>query len=197
MMTSEASPRVKDILNFWFGEPNDKDYGKPRKSWFIKNPDFDEEVQSHFYTDYEAATAGKFDSWQTAPESCLALIIFLDQLPRNLFRGQWRSFATDSKALSAAQYAVQQGFDQQMIPIKRWFIYLPYEHSENLEHQRQSVALFEQLRDDADSAFAIDYAIRHYQIIEKFGRFPHRNQILGRENTPEETKFLEQPGSSF
>nr|WP_228024197.1 DUF924 family protein [Synechocystis salina] len=197
MMNSEISHRVKDILNFWFGEPNNQDYGKPRKIWFIKNPDFDEEVRSHFYTDYEAAAAGKLDSWQTAPESCLALIILLDQLPRNLFRGQWRSFATDPKALSAAQYAVEQGFDQQMIPIKRWFIYLPYEHSENLEHQRQSVALFEQLREDADSASTIDYAIRHYQVIEKFGRFPHRNQILGRENTPEETEFLKQPGSSF
>ena len=196
-MNPKINPRVNDILNFWFGEPQNKEYGKPRKVWFTKNPDFDEQVRSRFYCDYEAAAVGKLDSWQTAPESCLALIILLDQFPRNMFRGQWRCYATDDKALSAAQHAVKWGFDKDMLPVKRWFIYLPYEHSENLEHQRQSVALFQQLAGEPDSASTIDYALRHYRVIKKFGRFPHRNKILSRENTPEETEFLKQPGSSF
>ena len=196
-MNPETNPRAKDILNFWFGEPENADYGKPRKVWFTKDTKFDEEVRSRFSTDYENAAAGNLDSWKASPENCLALIILLDQFPRNMFRGEGRSFATDDKALSVARHAVELGFDKQMIPVKRWFIYLPYEHSENLEHQRQCVALFQQLTDDPDSLSPIDYAIRHYRVIEKFGRFPHRNQILGRENTPEETEFLQQPGSSF
>ena len=196
-MNRETNPRVEDILNFWFGEPEGGDCGKPRNIWFVKNPHFDEEVRSRFYTDYEEAAAGHLSHWQTAPESCLALIILLDQFPRNMFRGEERSFATDEGALSAAQNAVERGFDKQMVPVKRWFIYLPYEHSENLGHQRQCVALFEQLAGDPDSASTIDYAIRHFQVIERFGRFPHRNEILGRENTEEEAEFLKQPGSSF
>lgn len=189
--------RVEAILGFWFGEPGDPEYGKSRKQWFVKNPDFDEEVRSQFLSDYEMAAQGLLDRWQENSESCLALILLLDQFPRNLFRGTPQAFATDSRAIAAAQHAITEGFDKQMLPVQRWFFYLPFEHSENLEHQRQCVALFEQLKDDPESASPIDYADRHLQVIERFGRFPHRNTILGRENTPEEEEFLKQPGSSF
>ena len=193
----ETNSRVNDILTFWFSRPDDPDYGKPRKVWFKKNPAFDEEVRSRFYFDYHQAANGELDSWQELPESCLALIILLDQFPRNMFRGEARGFATDAKALSAAKHAVACCFDKKMLSVQRWFIYLPFEHSENLEYQRQSVALFEQLGDEPENASVIDYAIRHYKVIEKFGRFPHRNQILGRVTTAEEAEFLQQPGSSF
>ena len=188
---------IEDILGFWFGKPGEAGYGKPRKVWFVKDAAFDEEVRLRFLADCELAAAGKLEDWQSAPAGCLALVILLDQFPRNMFRGQPQAFATDSQALFVAQHAVAQGFDRQMLPVQRWFIYLPFEHSENLEHQRRSVELFRRLSDDPDSADTIDYAVRHLEIIERFGRFPHRNQILGRETTPEEAEFLKQPGSSF
>ena len=114
-----------------------------------------------------------------------------------MFRGTAIAFATDPQALLAAQHAVNKGFDQELLPVQRWFIYLPFEHSENLDHQHQCVELFAALRSDLDSAATIDYAVRHFSVIERFGRFPHRNKILGRATTPEEAEFLQQPGSSF
>lgn len=189
--------RVDDILNFWFGQADEADYGKPKSFWFTKNPQFDQQLQTQFLFDYQQAAAGYLNSWQATPRSCLALILLLDQFPRNMFRGTPQAFATDSGALAAAQYAVAQGFDKQLLPVQRWFIYLPFEHSENLEHQRQCLELFSTLSNDPDSASPIDYARRHYAVIKRFGRFPHRNTILGRETTPEEAEFLMQPGSSF
>ncbi|MEB3283447.1 MAG: DUF924 family protein [Lyngbya sp.] len=188
---------VAEILAFWFGSPEDENYGKPRKVWFQKNSEFDEQIRSDFLADYELASQGKLKNWKESPDSCLALILLLDQFPRNLFRGQPEAFATDSQALEVAKYAVSQGFDRQMLPVKRWFIYLPFEHSENLVDQEKSIELTRQLSDDPDSKSSIDYAIRHWEIIKQFGRFPHRNSILGRESTPEEQEFLKQPGSSF
>lgn len=187
----------QEILNFWFGTPEQPNYGKPRDVWFSKNLEFDRQVKTKFLSDYELAASGKLNHWQDNPETCLALILLCDQFPRNMFRDRPKAFATDSQALGFAEYAVTRGFDRQFIPVQRWFFYLPFEHSENLEHQRQSLALFEQLSDDPDSQSTIDYAIKHLKVIERFGRFPHRNQILGRETTPEETEFLKQPGSSF
>jgi uncharacterized protein (DUF924 family) len=185
------------ILEFWFGKSDQTDYGKSRKVWFIKDTKFDEEVRSRFLDTYQQAVSGRLDSWQESPLSCLALIILLDQFPRNMFRDQPQAFATDEQALKFAQYAVERNFDQQLLPIQRWFIYLPFEHSENLEDQQKAVALFSTLKDDPDSKSSIDYADRHLEIIERFGRFPHRNKILDRKNTPEEEEFLKQPGASF
>jgi uncharacterized protein (DUF924 family) len=197
-MTKDKGRMTKDkILAFWFGEPDDPEYGKPRQAWFTKNAAFDEEVRSRFLDEYQQAATGQLNHWQESPYSCLALILLLDQFPRNMFRGQPQAFATDSHALALAQYAVSQGFDQQLLPVQRWFIYMPFEHSENLAHQRRCVELFSTLKNDPDSASTIDYAYRHLQVIERFGRFPHRNPILGRESTPEEVAFLKQPGSSF
>lgn len=187
----------EQILTFWFGKQEHPEYGKPRKVWFQKNSAFDQEIRTHFLTDYQLAAQDKLDDWQKYPYSCLALILLLDQFPRNLFRGQPQAFKTDPKALSVAKYAIKQKYDQQMIPVERWFIYLPFEHSENLADQSKAVELMNQLKDDPGSASTIDYATRHFEVIKRFGRFPHRNLILARESTPEEMEFLKQPGSSF
>lgn len=154
-------------------------------------------MRDRFLADCNLAAEGRLAHWQEHPNSCLALILLLDQFPRNIFRGTPRAFATDAMALQAAERAVGDRFDEQLLPVQRWFLYLPFEHSEHLEHQHRSIALFDTLRDDPDSASTIDYAYRHLRVIERFGRFPHRNAILGRESTPEEQEFLLQPGSGF
>lgn len=189
--------QAQKVLDFWFGQSKHASYGQPRQGWFIKNLEFDLEVRTRFMPDYAQAEAGNLDSWKNSPQSCLALILLLDQFPRHMFRGTPQAFATDWQALSAAQYAIAQGYDRELLPVQRWFIYLPFEHSENLDHQNQSVSLFEQLSDDPDSADTIQYAIRHRKVILLFGRFPHRNAILGRVSTAQEEEFLQQPGSSF
>jgi uncharacterized protein (DUF924 family) len=186
-------PRLDEILDFWFAQGQEAEYAQRRKVWFSKNPSFDQAIRTRFKTDYERAAAGKLMDWQEGPEGCLALILLLDQFPRNMFRGEAQSFATDAQALTTAQYALAQGFDQELPPIQRMFIYLPFEHSEHLEHQNQAVQRMQALHIE-DVA---DYARKHQAVIERFGRFPHRNKILGRINTPEEEEFLKQPGSSF
>ncbi|WP_324702712.1 DUF924 family protein [Lyngbya sp. CCY1209] len=185
------------ILNFWFGEPTDQNYSKPRKVWFQKKPKFDAEMRSQFLPDYDRAARGELNHWREQPDSCLALILLLDQFPRNLFRGTPKAFATDDRALETAKYAIARGFDRSMIPVQRWFFYLPLEHSENLKDQYRALGLFRQLSGNPESASSIDYARRHFEVIKRFGRFPHRNEILGRSHTPEEREFLKQPGSSF
>ena len=188
---------VEAILNFWFGHPEEISYGKPRQVWFEANPEFDRALQNAFMSEYQWAATGELEDWKASPRSCLALILLLDQFPRNVFRGTPQAFATDRQALATARYAIKHQFDCQLLPVQRWFIYLPLEHSETLDDQQQSVELFTQLKDDPDSAEPIAFAIQHRDIIQRFGRFPHRNQILGRETTPEEAEFLKQPGSSF
>jgi uncharacterized protein (DUF924 family) len=185
-------PEVTPILDFWFGHPDQPGYGKPREIWFRSEPEFDGEIRKNFLEYYQKASTGYLDDWMNSPETCLALILLLDQFPRNMFRGTPEAFATDWEALSAAQHAVSQGYDRELLPVQRWFIYLPFEHSENIAHQRQCVKLFQQLSHDPDSDIAIKNAFEHLQIMSRFGRFPHRNQILGRISTPEEEEFLQE-----
>ena len=187
----------QQVLDFWFGQPNEPEYGQQRKVWFIKDPAFDKEVRSHFLVAYNQAAQGKLDAWREYSLSCLALIIILDQFPRNMFRKTPQAFATDTQALQIAQEAVMRGFDQKLLPVQRWFVYLPWEHSENLHHQKRCLELFTQLANDPQSASTIEYAHKHKAVIESFGRFPHRNKILNRQSTKEEKEFLSQPGSSF
>ncbi|MGF1491419.1 MAG: DUF924 family protein [Microcoleaceae cyanobacterium] len=186
-----------EILNFWFGHPDDPAYGRERKVWFIKNPKFDAEIRERFLTDYQSASQGELNHWHNTPKSCLALVLLLDQFPRNLFRGQPQAFATDDQALALAKHALEWNFDQQLLVIQRIFFYMPFEHSENLADQARCVELFSQLDQNPETASFLDYAKRHRAVIRRFGRFPHRNRILGRENTSEEDEFLQQPGSSF
>jgi uncharacterized protein (DUF924 family) len=186
-----------EILAFWFGAPGDPERGRPRQPWFAKDPAFDAEIARRFGALLDQALAGALHAWRETASSALALIVVCDQFPRNIHRGTPRAFAWDALALDAARHAVRHGYDQRMVPVERWFVYLPFEHSESLADQDEAVRLFEQLRGDADSASAIDYAHRHRDVIRRYGRFPHRNAILGRASTAEELEYLAQPGSGF
>ena len=188
---------IAEVRDFWFGAPDSPERGRPRRCWFEKSEAFDGAVRSRFLGVYERAVAGELAHWERTPLAALALAVALDQFPRNMFRGQARAFAADLPALQVARRLVNRGFDSLLRPVERWFAYLPFEHAEDLAAQRRSVALFEGLAGDPDSTGTIAYAHRHYSIISRFGRFPHRNAMLGRESTPEELKFLSQPGSSF
>ncbi|MGB2925187.1 MAG: DUF924 family protein [Limnothrix sp.] len=185
------------VLDFWFGERTDPNYGRSRKEWFIKNSAFDDLVREHLESFYQQAKLGLFKNWRRNPNGCLALIILLDQVPRNLFRRTPQAFATDNKALEIAQWAIANSFDHGLLTVQKLFIYLPFEHSETIADQRRSLELFNSLADDPEAKSFIDYAQKHFDVIERFGRFPHRNEILGRTNTAAETEFLSQPGSSF
>ncbi|MBD2111448.1 MULTISPECIES: DUF924 family protein [Cyanophyceae] len=192
--------RWEEILRFWFGDSEDpaSEYGQQRRVWFKKDPAFDDTIRQRFLTDYEQASTGALATWRQQPRSCLALVILLDQFPRNLFRGKARSFASDRAARDIANYALTQGYDQQVLPVERIFFYLPLEHSENLADQERSVELVRSLHAaHPELENFLDYAVRHRDVIERFGRFPHRNEILGRETTAEEAEFLKQPGSRF
>jgi uncharacterized protein (DUF924 family) len=178
----------KDILNFWFVET------QPQQ-WFQVNEGFDQAVLERFNEPYEMAERGQFDEWQNNADGALALCILLDQMPRNMFRGTSKAFETDKRALIIAKYAISKGLDQILPLQKRRFVYLPFEHSENLNDQRRSVELFEKMKDDDPLGY--DYAVRHFDVIEKYGRFPHRNKILDRGNTPEEEDYLSQPNAGF
>ncbi len=187
-----------DILTFWFGPPPDPGYTAPQAHWFEKNPAFDAECAHRFLATYEKAAAGELQAWRDEPRSCVALLVLLDQFPRNMFRDSPRAFATDAQAREVARHALARGLDTSLPSMWRWFVYLPFEHSEDLQDQRLAVSLFETLAQQSpSSAGALDYARRHLHIIERFGRFPHRNVTLGRTSTPEEEAFLQQPGSSF
>jgi uncharacterized protein (DUF924 family) len=187
----------REALDFWFGQPGSSEYCRPREVWFKKSDAFDDAMRARFLDVYRQAAGADLQSWHAQADSLLALILVLDQFPRNLFRGSSRAFATDAQALAAAQSAVARGFDRQLCPVQRWFVYLPFEHDESLEMQQTCMDLFAGLGGDPDSAGAIDYARRHFEIIERFGRFPHRNAVLGRASTPEEAAFLQQAGSGF
>jgi uncharacterized protein (DUF924 family) len=183
-----ASHHADDVLRFWFGEGAER--GKAHKRWFEKNAAFDTEIRSRFLPLYEALAANQ--DWLSSPQECLARIVVLDQFPRNMFRGTPRAFATDPLALAAAKHAVAKDYDRQLLVIERQFVYLPFEHSEELADQERACELMGALNEELH-----DWAVKHKVIIERFGRFPHRNAILGRESTPEEIEFLKQPGSGF
>lgn len=161
-----------EVLGFWFG--GDAEYGAVHKRWFEKDPAFDAEVRTRFSHLHEALSANR--AWLDAPRECLARIVVLDQFPRNMFRGHAEQFATDHLALAIARAAVDRGLDDQLEPHERGFFYMPFQHSEDLADQRRSLAVFTALGDD----YLLGYAKKHHAIIERFGRFPHRNAILGR-----------------
>jgi uncharacterized protein (DUF924 family) len=189
--------RVGEVLDFWFGQEGDPEYGQFRNEWFRKDPEFDAGVTRQFADLYEEAAARDLDRWCDDAESCLALVIVLDQFPRNMFRGDGRTHAEDGRALEASKYAVEHALDRELPTFQRMFLYMPFMHSENVEDQRRSVELFERLAGEQGAPDVVSYAVAHRDIVEQFGRFPHRNEILGRETTPEEAVFLTKEGSSF
>jgi uncharacterized protein (DUF924 family) len=183
--------RAKALLDAWFGPPGDPGREQPRKIWFKSTPDFDVALQEAFLDDYEAAAGGALSSWEATPEGSLALVLLLDQIPRNIFRGQSQAYATDAAARAAADRALAKGFDRSVPLVWRPFFYMPFHHSENVDDQRRSLVLFETLPRNPDRAASLRrYGLPYIEVIERFGRFPHRNAILGRESTPEEIAFL-------
>ena len=187
--------RACAILAFWFGEG--EGYGKRRKQWFSKDAAFDDAIRTRFLGVYELAAAGKLAHWQARARDSLAMIILLDQFPRNMFRGAAAAFTSDALALAAAKHALAQGYDHELLPVERQFIYLPLEHSESLADQDQCLALMTELAAFAETRELHAWAEKHRVIIQRFGRFPHRNEILGRASTPAEIAFLKEPGSGF
>jgi uncharacterized protein (DUF924 family) len=185
--------RARAMLDFWFGAEGDTDRERHRAIWFKSTEAFDAEVGRNFLPDYEAAAAGALGAWEEAPEGALALVLLLDQVPRNVFRGTPRAYATDAAARAAADRALARGFDQMVPPAWRLFFYMPLHHSEDLDDQRRSVTLFATLPRNPDRRGSLRrYGQPYVEVIERFGRFPHRNAILGRPSTPEENAFMAQ-----
>ena len=179
---------VRQILSFWFA-PESKPY------WFKRSADFDAELTRLFLAAHERAADGRLADWQNAPESALALILLLDQFPRNMFRGTARAFATDPQARAVADWAVDRDFDLTFPDDeRRIFFYLPFEHSEAMDDQLRCVELVK-TRIRSDEFFK--YALKHLEVIGQFGRFPHRNAILGRDSTPDEAEYLKRPDAGF
>ncbi len=176
----------EDILDFWFSQ-------KVKPLWFKKNADLDRKIKERFLDTYQLAKTGALDDWRNDPRDALALIIVLDQFPRNIFRNTFQAFATDKQAAELTKYAVSNNYQQNLLPEEQAFLYMPLMHSENEKDQEKCVELFTELGREDNLKFAIE----HQKIIDRFGRFPHRNQILGRESSLEEKEFLTQPGSSF
>jgi uncharacterized protein (DUF924 family) len=179
-----ASPQ--DVLGFWRS-------AGPAK-WFAKDKAFDEAIRLRFEPVHHAAARGDYDHWAETAEGALALLILLDQFPRNLYRGSAHAFATDAKARAIARAAVEAGFDRQVEPPLRPFFYLPFEHSEDPEDQALSCRLCAAHRDETGDTETLKWAEIHREIIERFGRFPHRNACLGRAMTPEEQAFIDEGG---
>ncbi|MCU0523756.1 MAG: DUF924 domain-containing protein [Elainella sp. Prado103] len=189
---------IQEILQFWFSTGEEATYDRRCQVWFGKQPELDAAIQRDFQDIYTQAAAGQLNHWRHTPQGCLALILLLDQFSRNMFRDTPQAFATDPQARQVAQFAVEQGYDQQLLPIERIFVYLPFEHSEDLTDQQRSVDLFQALTQTAPDLIDVyDYALRHQRVIQQFGRFPHRNRILERASTAAEIEFLKQPGSAF
>ncbi len=190
--------QAREVLDCWFGAPDSAAFGEEHKRWFSRDEAFDAMLRERFGTLIDAAREGSLDNWMDTPLGALALVIVLDQFSRNCYRGTPRAFAADHQALRIAQQMIASGADG-LLPTAhhRAFAYLPFEHDETLASQHESLRLFKQLKAEPGGASYYSSALRHARIIERFGRFPHRNAQLGRQSTVEETAFLKEPGSSF
>jgi uncharacterized protein (DUF924 family) len=190
--------QAQAVLDFWFGAEDDPQHLLPREKWFVKDAAFDALIGQRFGDLIERALDGAIARWSAAAIGALAQILVLDQFTRNVFRGDARAFAGDPRALAAARALMASGQDRTLTGVQRQFVYLPFEHAEDLPAQREGLRLFAQLeRDQPEVGELLTWAQRHHDIIERFGRFPHRNTALGRTSTPEELAFLQQPGSGF
>lgn len=208
MATSHAMKNeAQEVLDFWFGPPEDPGHGQSRPAWFRKDPAFDALIQQRFGALVQQALDGGLASWSDAdvspdPRTALALILVLDQFTRNVARAAGQvpaaAFAGDRQALALARSLVDSGRHLNLNGVQRQFAYLPFEHAEDMTMQRESVALFGQLANDEPTLADLQmWAQRHFDIVQRFGRFPHRNAALGRASTPEEAAFLQTPGSGF
>ena len=198
-MADGAVPeRAQALIDFWFGPPGDPDREIHRQIWFHSTPEHDDALRRLFLADYERAASGTLEAWEAVPESALALVLLLDQVPRNIFRDTPRAYDTDPMARAAADRALARGFDAAFSPVWRKFFYMPLHHSEDLADQRRATALVEALPDDRDPEDSDRrgglrrYGRPYVEVIERFGRFPHRNALLGRPSTPEEIAFMKE-----
>jgi uncharacterized protein (DUF924 family) len=196
--SAAIDPRAAEVLDFWFGRAGDAHHLQPRPQWFRKDPAFDAAIRERFGALIDAALRGELQGWAGQPLAALARVIVLDQFTRNAFRDTASMFAGDARALAAAREMVAAGTDRGLAGVQRQFVYLPFEHAEDLEAQRESMRLFAQLEADEPALAGLaEWARKHQEIVERFGRFPHRNAALGRLSTAEELEFLKQPGSGF
>ena len=170
----------RNIIDFWYSEDL-------KKHWFKSIPAVDDLIRQKYESLWQSAKQGEMDNWYDTAEACLALVIILDQFPLNMFRGEASSFSTESKAIDVSLHAIHQGYDRELSKAELIFLYMPLMHSENMQHQNMSVNLF----DKAGLVENAGFALHHQDIIRRFGRFPHRNKILGRQSTPEEIAWLE------
>jgi uncharacterized protein (DUF924 family) len=190
--------QAQQVLDFWFGAVDDPQHLSPRSQWFAKDAEFDAQIRTRFGSLIEHALGGGLSGWLDPAGSALAQILVLDQFTRNVFRGSARAFAGDARALAVAQAMVAASQDRTLPGVQRQFVYLPFEHAEDPAMQRQALRLFARLeRDEPALDGLLMWAQRHHDIVERFGRFPHRNAALGRTSTPEELAFLQTPGSGF
>jgi len=189
------------VLDFWFGPPDDPGHTQPRTMWFQKDDAFDDQIRQRFGALVDAALTGATDAWLTDPVDplpALARVIVLDQFTRNIFRSNARAFAGDGMALQTARALLASGADRALTGVQRQFAYLPFEHAEDLSHQRTAVQLYQQLAaDEPARADLVGWAQKHLDVVARFGRFPHRNAALGRASTAEEAAFLLLPGPGF
>ena len=181
-----------DVLAFWFGTS-----AEARDVWFRKDAAFDAAIRDRFGAAVDAAIDGAFEEWCDEPRGAVACVLLLDQFTRNIYRDTPRAFAGDARALAIAQATVDAGEDTALDKYERWFLYMPYEHAEDPAAQQRSIALFTRLRDESGLDGQLEWAEKHAAIIRRFGRFPHRNAILGRPSTDDEIAFLQGPGSRF
>jgi uncharacterized protein (DUF924 family) len=185
--------RQRALLEFWFGAPGAPEHDQPRKLWFERNDAFDAGLRERFGADHARACAGGCDGWAETADGALALVLLLDQLSRNLHRGQPEAFANDAHARDVVRHALERGFDQAVAPVRRLFFYMPLMHSEELADQERSIALIAALPAGPGRDSNLASARQHRDIVARFGRFPHRNLVLGRPSTPAETAFLATP----
>jgi len=195
---SVVPERARQVLDFWFGEPAGPGYGQPKQAWFRKSETFDAQIRRGFGAEVANALDGGYGEWESTSLGALALLLLLDQFPRNLFRGEARAYSGDARALALARRLVEGNHHRTLLPAQQVFVILPFEHSENLADQHTSVALFAELCAGAPAmAGFLDYAQKHREVIERFGRFPHRNAALKRPSTADEKAWLALPGSGF
>ena len=185
-----AIATAAEVLDYWFGAPGSADHGRRRDIWFKDGRTIDAEIRERFRPLHDEAACGALDRWREDARACLALILALDQFPRHIFRDRPRAYATDPRALATAKFALEAGYDRDRPIVELNFFYLPFSHAEDLAAQHRSVELRRALPEHEEKEKSVSRAIDHMEVIARFGRFPHRNDIVGRETTPEEARFL-------
>ncbi|HUL56385.1 MAG TPA: DUF924 family protein [Usitatibacter sp.] len=188
-------PSAGDVLDFWFGPEASR--GATRAEWFRKDGNFDARIRDRFGELHAMAARRELESWRGEAASMLALVVVLDQFSRNLFRDDARAFAQDPYARECVREAIARGDEGKLLPVERMFLYLPFEHSEDIDDQRYAIDRMRSLEAFPETKGLTQWAEKHEAVVRRFGRFPHRNAILGRASTPEEMEFLREPGSRF